>query len=109
VSTKQNIIIEQGTTFHQDFLLLNANNEPLPVSGLTAKSQIRKSYTSNTVYDFEVTLTDGNLSLDMTAANTLLIEPNRYLYDIEVTTTITDQIVRIIEGIVTVTGNVTRE
>jgi len=108
VSTKQDIIIEQGATYHTDFALLNSNNEPLLVAGLEAQSQMRRDFESVAHFDFTCTLTNGNLSHDMPAALTRTIELGRYLYDIEISND-QDNVIRVIEGVVTVMGEISHD
>lgn len=69
---------------------------------------MRKSYSSSTSFAFTVSLgNSGIISIGMNAATTSSITAGRYLYDLEVT----DQngvVSRLVEGIVTVTPQVTR-
>jgi len=104
-STKIPITIEQGATFHMEAELLDANNVAVDVSPFTGKAQIRQFYDSNTSYDFAVTLETGKVSLDMNAATTSLLSRGRYLYDVYLYASNTS--LRIIEGTVLVTGEVT--
>ncbi len=106
MATKQNLAMFQGATFHQEFELLDANNNPQPVEGLSAISQIRKNVDSTNSYNFSTTLTDGLLQLDMDANTTLLIEPGQYLYDVKISSS--NYSIRLVEGIITIDGDVSR-
>jgi hypothetical protein len=106
VSTKFNLNVEQGATFHVEATLLNANDEPLSVTGFTSNAQIRKSSFSNTAYPFDVTLEDGLITLAMDANTTSELEPGRYVYDVYMYDA--NSSVRIFEGLVTVSAQVTK-
>jgi hypothetical protein len=105
-STKINLLLEQGATFHYETTLNDANSEPLSVTGFSADAQMRKHFESNTAYSFDLTLADGLLTMDMANTVTATIEPGRYVYDVYFSDSNT--VSRVLEGIVTVTGQVTR-
>ena len=108
MAQKVNLVIDQGTTFNTSFTFYNEQDIPIDFSTYTANSQMRKSYTSSTAYNFSVSLSNnGIVSLSMSANTTGSITAGRYLYDVEVQ----DQAgtrSRIVEGIVTVTPQITR-
>ena len=103
-----NIIIDQGTTFTLSVILTNDDNTPKDLTNYTIASQIRKSYYTNTFTAFttsKVNLT-GEITISLTAAETSALKAGRYVYDIEIEDP--SETVRVIEGIVTVTPEVTR-
>ena len=105
-TAKQNLVIDQGSTFSQQIVLTNVNNEPYNVANTTVSSQIRKNYMSSNSVAFSTVLQDGVLTLGLTVLQTSALIPGRYMYDVLlITPTETN---RIIEGIVTVTPAVTR-
>lgn len=105
-STKINLLMEQGATFHFEAALKDADEQPLSVVTFTARSQMRMSFESETAYEFVVTISEGLVVLDMTAANTGLIPPGRYVYDVYFYET--DNTLRILEGNVIVTPQTTK-
>lgn len=108
MAQKVNIVIDQGTTFNTDYTFLTEQNDPIDFTTYTGASQMRKSYTSSTSFAFTVGLgNSGIISLSMNAATTSSITAGRYLYDVEVTDT-NGVVSRLVEGIVTVTPQVTR-
>jgi hypothetical protein len=110
MAAKANIVIDQGTTFLTYLALTNADGSVLNLTGYTARGQIRKWYTSNSYVNFTITITqptDGYINLALTANSTANMEPGRYVYDIEAVDNI-GTITRVIEGIVTVTPEVTK-
>lgn len=108
MATKSNIVIDQGATFSTDLTLTDENGDALNLVGYTANSQLRKWYTSTNSVSFSTsTNTDtGIVTLSLTANQTAALTAGRYVYDVEISDGTT--ISRIVEGIVTVTPNVTR-
>lgn len=108
MAAKVNIVIDQGTTFNTTYTIHNNADEPIDFTGYTANSQIRKSYSSSNAITFAVTLnTVGEVLLSMNAATSGTITAGRYVYDVEVQDN-TGVRSRIVEGIVTVTPQVTK-
>jgi hypothetical protein len=106
MSTKANIVIEQGATFSLDITLRDAFDEALDVTGFTGRGQMRRSYDSINAVSFAVTLTTGNLNLSLPAANTAAIVAGRYVYDVELISN--NNVSRVLEGIVNVKPEATK-
>lgn len=106
---KANIIINQGTTFSTTINLTDDNGDPIDLTGYTGRSQMRKHYTSSNSQSFTVSLnsSQGIVSLALTASQTANLTAGRYVYDVEVISG-ANVVSRIVEGIVTVTPEVTR-
>jgi len=108
MAAKVNIVIDQGTTFNTTYTIHDAIDEPIDFTGFTANSQIRKSYSSSNSYVFDVSLSNtGLVTLFMNVATTSSINAGRYVYDVEVES-LSGVRSRIVEGIVTVTPQVTK-
>lgn len=108
MAAKVNIVIDQGTTFNTTYTIHDANDEPIDFTGYTASSQMRKSYSSSTFNQFVVTLgSTGQVTLSMDATTTNNITAGRYVYDVEVQNPSGIRS-RVVEGIVTVTPQVSR-
>lgn len=109
MATKANITIDQGTTFSTTLNLTDENGDILNLSGYTANSQIRKWYTSSNAVSFTTTVnTDvGTIELSLTANQTSSMTAGRYVYDVEIKDS-ANTVSRIVEGIVTVTPEVTK-
>lgn len=105
------LTLDQGTTFETSVSLANDDQTAINVTGYSFSSQIRKSYYStNAVANITVTVVDastGNVKLSMTSANTANVRAGRYLYDLLMTDTGGVK-TRVIEGVITVTPQVTR-
>jgi len=110
MATKANLVIDQGTTYSATLNLTDENGDPLNLNGFTANSQIRKWYTSSNSVAFttSINVSSGEITLFLTSNQTSNLASGRYVYDVEITETSTNAISRIVEGIVTVTPEVTR-
>lgn len=108
MAIKSNLVVDQGSTFTTTIDLTDENDDPIDLSTYTGAGQIRKHYTSSNSTPFTVSLggAAGTVTLDLTATQTANLTAGRYVFDVELTTGST--ISRILEGIVTVTPQVTR-
>jgi hypothetical protein len=109
MATKANIVVDQGTTFSTSINLTDDDGNPVDLTGYTGRSQMRKHYTSTNSQSFSVSLNSqqGSITLSMSANQTSNIVPGRYVYDVEIASG-ANVISRVVEGIVTVTPEVTR-
>lgn len=106
------LYIDQGTTFNNVINITDdTTNTPVNVLGYTVSSQMRRSYYSaNATANITCTVTDapnGEITMSMTAANTSIIKAGRYLFDVE-TIDPNGTVSRILEGIITITPQITR-
>lgn len=109
MATRSDFTIDQGATLRVELELTSNTGETLNLDGYTAASQMRKHYTSSNSHAFTCEISDDTLVvLTMTAAQTANLVSGRYVYDVELTHTDTGVVSRVMEGIVTVTPNVTR-
>lgn len=107
MSSKVNLTMDQGSNFEEVFNIADASGS-IDLSTYTAASQMRKHYTSLTAIDLEASLSaNGQLTLYLGSGETANIEPGRYLYDIEIINS-SNSVTRVVEGIMTVTPNITR-
>lgn len=107
MAQKINITLDQGTTFNTSFVIVDEGDAPVDFTGYTANSQMRKSYSSSASFPFTVSLSNtGVVVLSMSANVTNTVTAGRYVYDVEVENGGVRS--RIVEGIVTVTPQVTR-
>lgn len=105
MAQRYDLILDQGASFTQEFELFDVNDNPDETQYVPVM-MMRKHFNSNVAYTFSTALDNGILVVSMPAANTASIEPGRYVYDIELTSGNT--VTRILEGIVTVTPEVSR-
>jgi hypothetical protein len=108
MATKVNLVVDQGATFQTSVTFNDENGNTINFSTYSGVAQMRKHYTSSNSTSFSVNMTsNGVITLGLTANQTANLTAGRYVYDLEVTDA-SNQISRLIEGIVTVTPNVTR-
>jgi len=108
MATKVNLVVDQGSTFQTSVTFNDENGNTINFSTYSGAAQMRKHFTSSNSVSFSVNMTsNGVITLGLTANQTANLTSGRYVYDLEVTDA-TNQISRLIEGIVTVTPNVTR-
>ena len=108
MATVSNLVIDQGTTFSLTMQLDNEDGSDKDLTSYAVTSQIRKSYYSNTYTSFttaKINLT-GELTISLTAEETSSLKAGRYVYDIEISSS--TETLRVLEGIITVTPEVTR-
>jgi len=107
-AAKVNLDIDQGSTFYYRVNLLDTGGNALNLTGYTGNAQVRTSYTSNNSTAMVVTITGntGLVELTMNAATTATLTRNRYVYDVELN--YSGIVARIMEGVVSVSPNVTR-
>ena len=105
-----NFALDQGADFEAQIQVKDILGTPRNLTGYTFASQMRKSYTSSTAYNFVVTVENaaiGLIRISMTNTVTAGIKAGNYLFDLEMT----DQAgkkTRVLEGQITVFAEVTR-
>ena len=110
MAAKANIVVDQGSTFATFLNLTDDDGAVIDLTGYQARGQIRKWYTSSAYTTFIVTIptpNTGNIYISLNANTTANMESGRYVYDIETVDT-ANNITRVVEGILTVTPEVTK-
>ena len=103
--------IDQGSDFHVTIDLENNDGTPMNIAGTQIHSQFRKSYNSSTAYAFVCEIVDGvngKFSLTLPGVTSSNIKPGRYLYDVEVYNSSLNSKSRVVEGIVTISPEITK-
>lgn len=114
MATVKNLVIDQGTTFSLTITVADANGNEIDLDGYTARAQLRKSYGATSYTAFTVTVaedtTTGELTISLTDTQTSALKAGRYVYDVEIVAPVADgsPVTRVLEGIITVTPEVTR-
>lgn len=105
------LTVDQGTTFETSIDLVGDDGAAINIAGYVFQGQIRKSYySSNVTANLTITTlsnTGGNVLVTLNAATTANIRAGRYLYDVKMTDT-ENIVTRIVEGVLTVTPQVSR-
>lgn len=105
------ITIEQGANLTSVVTVNDAQGDAVNLTTYSASSQLRKSYYSSSANTLTATVTgnaNGQITLSMTAANTALLTPGRYVYDLVITNSTDNSKTRVIEGTAIVLPSVTR-
>lgn len=107
MAQKFNLSIDQGTSFSISLTVVDANNNPLDLTGFQISSALKKSYYSLTSYPFSTLSSNvGIVQLTMDANTTSQIEQGRYVYDVKSVSN-NNTISRLVEGIATINPMVT--
>lgn len=108
MAIKANLVIDQGASFSTTINVVDSTGAQYNLAGHTIAAQMRKNYTSSVATTFitSANTAQGKITLSLPASNTAVIEPGRYLYDVEIT--LSGAVTRVVEGIVTVTPGMTR-
>lgn len=108
MATVNNIVIDQGTTFSLELNLTNDDGTEKDLTDYTVSSQIRKSYYSNTYTNFTTVKINmaGTITISLTAEQTQDLKAGRYVYDVEIESD--EETLRVLEGIATITPEVTK-
>jgi len=111
MAAKANIVIDQGADFSTSITVTDDAGDAVNLTGYTGSGQIRKHFTSNTAINFDVFFasprTSGVVSISLDRSTTSSIEAGRYVYDVEITNAANTRS-RLVEGIATITPEVTR-
>jgi hypothetical protein len=105
-----NFYIDTGSTFGAVITVKGSDGLPLNLTGFSVSSYIRKSYASATHIDFNATIystTAGQVRVSLTDEDTTGIKPGRYMYDIEIESSIGERL-RVSEGIIIFTPQITK-
>lgn len=111
MAAKANIVIDQGADFSTTITVTDDAGDAVDLTDYTASGQIRKHYTSNTAYNFTTSFgtprSGGQITISLSRVTTANIEAGRYVYDVEITSAANTRS-RLVEGIATITPEVTR-
>lgn len=108
MAQKVNLVIDQGTTYSTTFDIKDDAGVPIDFTGYTGSAQIRKHYTSSNAVSFTVSAnSSGVITLSLTSNATSNLTAGRYVYDVEMVAP-GNTTSRIVEGIITLTPQVTR-
>lgn len=109
MALKTNLVIDQGSTYSSNVVLLDVNGDPVSLVGYTANSQMRRWYTSSNAtatFATNINVATGTITLSLTSDQTANIASGRYVYDVEISNG--SIVTRVAEGIITVTPEVTK-
>lgn len=107
-----NLYVDQGSDFHAELVLQNDDGSIIDLTGFDIYSQFRKSFQSSLYYEFDCSIVGapelGEITLVLPGGISTDIPPGRYLYDVEIVDSLNNVQVRVIEGLVILTPEITR-
>ena len=111
MAARANLYIDQGASFSSDVTVKDLNANAFNLTGFTAVAKMAKGYESTkTRTTISTTIAadplTGVVTLSLTPAQTTALSDGRYVFDLEITSS-TGEVTRVIEGIITVTPQVT--
>lgn len=108
MSSRANIVIDQGSTFNTSIVLNDPQGQPIDLSGYSILAQIRKSYTSSNNYSFTTSAnSSGVIQMNLPATVSRSMPAGRYVYDILAIDS-ANNATRVLEGQVTINPAVSR-
>ena len=112
IPAKLNLVCPQGTTFQKTFKIYNPDGTAMDLTGYTAVMQAKKSYTAKTNLfsistDDDISISTNEINVDIHYLDTQGYSKGDYVWDMEITSP-ADVRSRILEGILTVTPEVTK-
>lgn len=105
-----NLFVDQGSDFMSTINLEGATGSAYSLSDYTIRAQMRKTYTSTRSVDFIANISEPDLGIcliELSAEQTSLLKPGRYVYDVEVISP-DGKVYRVVEGQIDVAPRVTR-
>ena len=115
MAARANLQIDRGATFSSDVTVSDTDGTAFDLTGYTAAAKMAKGYASTqTRVTITATInndpTTGVITLSLTADQTKALDaPARYVYDVEITKTSDSTVTRVIEGLITVSPDVTTD
>lgn len=106
--------IDQGSDFRVEVMIDdddNPANYGMGLDGFTVHSQFRKNYGSSTAYVLDAEITDydkGYITLKLAGDYSSDILPGRYIFDVEIYNASSGVKIRVLEGILTLSPEVTK-
>lgn len=109
MTTRRNIIIEQGTYFEYSIDMNNEDSTPFDLSLYTVKSEFRKHFESANSIEFTTIKASGKLTLILNASVSANCDPGRYEYDVFLYPNgNANQASKILEGLLTIKSSATK-
>ena len=115
MAARANLQIDKGATFSSDVTVTDTDGTAFDLTGYTAGAKMALGYASTRTRVTLITTINGDpttgiITISLTADQTKTLEaPARYVYDIEITKTSDSTVTRVIEGIITVSPDVTTD
>lgn len=109
MAATRNISIYRGDTYTHQVSIRDSSNVAIDITDRTYTSQIRRSPSSDVILTFTSAITDasnGVVQISLTSTQTASLDTGIYIYDLQETNG--SNILTLMRGNVTVTGDITR-
>jgi hypothetical protein len=106
---EHDIFIEQGSDYSTSFVVTDAENVDVDLTGASFLAKFKRDYTSTTVYPFTCTLDETNhskVTLSISAVDCASIPAGRYWYDAVYIANEGSTVVKFAKGIVVINPTV---
>ena len=106
-----NLYVDQGSDYSTAIILEDRKGDLLELTDMTFDGQIRRTYQSETSYDFVISIADadnGEIEINVPEETTSQMRGGRYVYDIFAEDSVSGTKFKVLEGIVEVIPQVTR-
>ena len=115
-AAQADLVIEQGATFTQSFKWTDSNGAPIPISGYSARMQIRQNQSSPTALvslttsggGIQIAGATGTVEIRIEASVTANLSFSSAVYDLELVAPDGITVYRLVQGSVTLSKEVTR-
>jgi len=111
MATYANIYVDQGADYETVVAAVRDNGDPLDLTDLDITAQVRRTYQSETAYDFTVFKQDafnGEIKLTLDSATSATMPRGRYVYDVYAESSVSGIRFKILYGILEIIPMVTR-
>lgn len=112
MATYANLYVDQGADYDTIVTLQDARSDSMDLTSLTINGQIRRSYRSETAYDFTISKESeqfGEIRVRLFSDTTRNMNYGRYVYDIYAEDDNSGTRFKVLEGILEVVPGVTRD
>lgn len=106
-----NLFIDQGSDYSAIVTVEDTFGNPMDLTDFEVESQMRKSFSSTTAYDFLANIAEpleGKVRIALSSQMSTDIPAGRYLYDIFIINPTTNKRKRVVQGIAVVDPQITQ-
>jgi hypothetical protein len=104
-----NLFLDIGVSFSADVDVTDNEENPLDLTDWTARANMSKGYSPTQAripFNINQFNAEGIVTISLTPAQTALLEEGRYVYDVDIVNNVDGSIIRVVEGIITVSPTV---
>ena len=100
-----NLFLDIGASFSTDVNVTDNNENPLDLTDWTARGSMSKGYSPTqlrTYFNINQFNAEGIVTISLTPTQSALLEEGRYVYDVDIVNNIDGSVIKVVEGIITV-------